>query len=48
MRRMISEKGMQKTAVAIANRNARTILSLLKSGDHYQPLGRQWPSEAVC
>ena len=48
IRRMISEKGMQKTAVAIANRNARTILSLLKSGDHYQPLGRQWPSEAVC
>jgi transposase len=48
MRRMISEKGMQKTAVAIANRNARIILSLLKSGDHYQPLGQQWPSGAVC
>jgi transposase len=37
MRRMISEKGIQKTAVAIANRNARAIFSLLKSGDHYQP-----------
>ena len=48
MRRMIAEKGMQKTAVAIANRNARTILSLLKSGDHYQPLGQQWPLEPVC
>lgn len=48
MRRMISEKGMQKTAVAIANRNARIILSLLKSGDHFQPLGQQWPAEAVC
>lgn len=48
MRRMISEKGIQKTAVAIANRNARTIHLLLKSGEHYQPFGQQWPSEPVC
>jgi transposase len=35
VRRLINEKGMQKTAVAIANHNARIILSLLKSGGTY-------------
>jgi transposase len=47
MRRMLTERGMQKTAVAIANRNARVILSLLKSGDHYHPLGQGQPSYAA-
>lgn len=35
IQRLIKEKGMQKTAVAIANHNARIVLSLLKSGETY-------------
>ena len=46
--RLIEEKGMQKAAVAIANHNARTILSILKSGEAYHPDGSQGDRLAVA
>ncbi len=36
MLKLYDEKGTQKTAVAIANKNARMILAILKSGTTYQ------------
>ena len=46
--RLIEEKGMQKAAVAIANHNARIILSILKSGETYHPDGSQNDRFAVA
>lgn len=37
IKRLLNEKGYQKTAVACANRNARIIWALLKTGASYNP-----------
>ena len=31
-----AERGHNKAAVAVANKNARIILAMLKSGEHYR------------
>jgi hypothetical protein len=38
LNRMIENKGMQKAAVAMANRNARVLWALIKTGTNYNPM----------
>jgi len=39
LRKLVERRGVNRAAVALANKNARTIWAMLQSGAHYRPSG---------
>jgi transposase len=53
MRQLLERRGKNRTAVAVANKNARIVWALLTSHQDYQPVqgsrrGRAWGPHALC
>jgi transposase len=53
MRQLLERRGKNRTAVAVANKNARIVWALLTSHQAYQPVqgsrrGRAWGRHALC